>query len=108
MKKASKKPAKKMKPEYSEYAGHSLLENVWFRIGLSKMEAKMLKTVAEKNFVAGTSSSKVARFLLQAALAHYDLIGPLLIQDERYCRSEGFMLMDVYMQGLVSNQTGKL
>jgi hypothetical protein len=102
-----KSPAKGM-PLKMEYSGHWIEGNIWFKLGLSKTEAKMLKAVAGKIFCKKAKSANVARVLLQGALAHFDKLAPLLIQDSDYAFQEGFVTTDCYVKSLVEQQLAKI
>jgi hypothetical protein len=101
----TKKPKGAIKPEY---AGHIIRANIWFKLGLSKTEASMLKTIAGTLFTKKVRSVVAARTLLQAALTHYDVLEPLIFQDARYRDDEGFTMLDCYLDGLITRQHAKL
>lgn len=108
----AKKSALKSKAETApakiESAGHWIEGNVWFKLGLSKTEAKMLKAIAGELFTKNTTSAEVARVLLQAALAHYDVLKPLVRRDAAYSKAEGFLILDDYFKGGIARQIAKI
>jgi hypothetical protein len=91
-----------------DYDGHIVKANIWFKLGLSKTESSMLKTVASEIFTKERRSAAAARALLQAALAHFDILKPLIYADARYKQDEGFRLMDDYLEGVIARQHAKL
>jgi hypothetical protein len=91
-----------------EYAGHLLETNICYRLGLSKTEAGMLKAIYGDIFLEKTTLSKVARVLLQAALAHYDVLKPLMLRDQAYSVNEGFLLRDSYLQGVIAQKIANI
>ena len=60
----------KSTPVKMEYDGDWMQSNIWFKIGLTKAEAPMLKTIGRRIFTKPVSSACVARMLLLSALAH--------------------------------------
>jgi hypothetical protein len=106
----SKKPAVKEHAEKAkmEHSGHWIEGNIWFNLGLSKTEAKMLKAVATRIFDGKVTSALTARALLQAALAHYDVLEPLILQDAAYAHDEGFLSLDCYRSKVIAEQCSKL
>jgi len=101
----------KLKPKATakmEYAGDWLQSNIWFKIGLTKAEATMLKTIGRRIFNKPVSSAEVARALLLSALAHYDKLEPMMFQDVVYSQAEGFWKTDMYLHGVIAGQHAKL
>ena len=68
----------------------------------------MLKAVAERIFKVKGSSAEAARLLLQAALAHFKDLWPLIVRAETYRRNEGFTSLDHCLQGKVRQQHAHL
>lgn len=101
--KSTAKARAKAKPVIKESAGDWIFGNIWFKIGLSKTDAAILKTIGSKIFAGKVNSAVVARRLLITALAHFDKINPLMLQDAKYAALEDFR-QDVYLRGLVKNQ----
>ena len=91
-----------------EYAGDWLRGNIWFSVGLAKTEAAMLKAIGRRIFRGRVSSACVARLLLLHALAHYDKLEPLILQDATYSESEGFCITDDYLHGVIAGQHAKI
>ena len=88
--------------------GHWIEGNIWFNLGLSKTEAMMLKAIAGDIFTKSAKSAAVARVLLQAALAHYDVMKPLIQRNAAYSADEGFFMMDCYLKGVIAGQHAKI
>jgi hypothetical protein len=105
-----KSPAVKAKaaPGKIEHSGHWIEGNIWFHLGLSKTEAAMLKAVSGNLCTKKLTSAYAARILLQAALAHFDVIKPLIIRDSIYSVAEGFNGADKYLQGVIRQQHAKI
>jgi hypothetical protein len=91
-------------------SGHAIESNIWFRLGLSKTEASMLKAIAFDGniFVSNAPSAFIARALLQAALAHFNVLKPLIIQNITNRTEEGFSTMDGYIKGVIAHQRAKI
>lgn len=107
----SKAKAARVKVAAGMSAGSWLYGNIWFSIGLSKREALMLKTITGRIWKKGSTmqtSAYSARVLLQACLAHYDVIEPLLFRDVAYSNKEGFCTTDEYLQGAIVRQNALL
>jgi hypothetical protein len=102
------KPKAKAAPAKMEYDGDWLQSNIWFKIGLTKAEAPMLKTIARRIFSKPVSSACVARTLLLTALAHYDKLEPMLFRDVGYSQAEGFVMPDTYLHGVIVGQHAKI
>lgn len=101
------KPKAKAAPAKMEYDGDWLQSNIWFKIGLTKAEAPMLKTIGRRIFNKPGSSACVARRLLLAALAHYDKLEPMMFRDVAYSEAEGFW-PDMYLHGVITGQHAKI
>lgn len=118
MKKSPGKSKPAAQPAKMQCDGHWVEGNIWFKIGLSKTESEMVKTIAGRiwdkrcNPFGGTStkppSGATLRALLQTCLAHYDVFEPLLIQDVNYSQAEGFSVPDLYLKGVIAQQHEKL
>ena len=111
MKKSHGKAKVKTKPAKMEYSGHWIEGNIWFNIGVSKTEARMLKAIKDQILLKpGTqnSSAKTMRILLQTCMAHYDVLEPLMFQDVNYSDKEGFLLTDDYLKGLIAQQHARI
>ena len=107
--KSKKSPAKKLKGEIKfEHACHNIRANIWFKLGMSKTEAAMLKTVSRRLFNGKATSAAAARALLQAALAHFDVLRPLIHRNAGYQIDEGFLTMDCYLEGVIARQHAKI
>ena len=102
------KPKAKAAPAKMEYDGDWLQSNIWFKIGLTKAEAPMLKTIARRIFNKPGSSACVARRLLLAALAHYDKLEPMIFRDVAYSQAECFSMTDMYLHGVITGQHAKI
>lgn len=107
MKKSTAKTKAKTAPVKMESSSHWIEGNIWFKLGLSKTEARMLKAVAAR-ILTKPHSGYTARLLLQSALAHYDVIEPLIFNDARYSEKEGFLNGDSYLKGLIALQCAKI
>jgi hypothetical protein len=107
-----KKPVAKSKakatPLKMESAGDILCGNIWFKIGLTKAEAPMLKTIGRRLCVGSVTSAQVLRTLLLVALAHYDKLEPMIFQDAAYSYDEGFLMMPEYLHGVITSQHAKI
>jgi hypothetical protein len=103
-------PVKRKSQIKAKYAGHTIESNIWFKIGLSKTEVSMLKAVAVHGgmFVGNAPSAFIARALLQAALAHFNVLKPLIIQNIANRNDDGFLTMDSYLKGVIAHQCAKL
>lgn len=65
-----------------ESPSHKYHRNYWFKIGLSQVEAMALKRVAQRLLKPKCQrSNDAAWWLLRAALAHYDLLEPVIFDD---------------------------
>lgn len=95
-------------PVKMESDGDWLQSNIWFKIGLTKAEAPMLKTIARGLFKKPATSACVARKLLLTALAHYDKLERMMYEDEAYSKAEDFLMTDMYLHGLVARQHAKI
>ena len=95
-----------MKIESSD--GDWIQSNIWFKVGLTKHEAPMLKTIGRRIYEKPVSSALVLRKLVLLALAHYDKFEPLLFSDYRYAEVENFLNFDAYMHGLIAIQHAKI
>lgn len=91
-----------------ESDGHRIEGNIWFKLGLSKTESRMLKAVAGDICTKNTKSAAIVRILLQAALAHYDVLKPLILFDSDYSNNEGFLSLDCYLKGVIAQQNAKI
>jgi len=91
-----------------EYDGDWVQSNIWFKIGLTKAEAPMLKTIGRRIFNGPPKSAAVLRMLLLSALAHYDKLEPMMFQDVRYSQAEGFFQTDSYLHGVIAGQHAKI
>jgi hypothetical protein len=103
-KQSAGKSKAKTAPVKMEYSGHFVESNIWFRLGLSKTEARMLKVIAVKKLTSKATSAEAARFLLQGALAHFDVLDPLFKQDATYMEDEGFSCHDHYLKAVIGRQ----
>ena len=102
------KPKAKAAPAKMEYDGDWLQSNIWFKIGLTKAEAPMLKTIGQRIFNKPVSSACVARTLLLAALAHYDKLEPMMFRDVAYSEAEDFWMPEMYLHGVIVGQHAKI
>jgi len=91
------------KPEVTEYSGHWVKANQWFSIGLSKEEVAMLKMLREDLYLGQEKHSlaDTLRMLVQAAMAHYDVLRG---KDDAYGRGEGFATAEDCFAGLIKRQ----
>jgi hypothetical protein len=111
VKKAHRKTTKakaKAAPVTMEYDGDLIQCNIWFKIGLTKTEAPMLKTIGRRIFGMTVSSAAVLRTLLLSALAHYDKLEPLMFADGYYKRNEGFLTHSEYLHGVIASQQANI
>jgi hypothetical protein len=95
-------------PASMEYDGDMLYSNIWFKIGLTKAEAPMLKTIGRRIFDKPVKSACVLRALLLSALAHYDKLEPMMFRDVAYSQAEGFLMTEIYLHGLIVGQHAKI
>ncbi len=95
------------KPEITDRAGDYVWSNIWFKIGLSKPEAALLKIIGVQCFEGNLASAKIARILLQVALAHFDKLEPILAQSSNYAEQEGFRWNE-YLIGCAKHQQAML
>jgi len=99
-------------------SGHWVESNIWFNIGVSKTEAAMVKSIAARlrqmnprppvanpiqMLLCKKTSADSLRMLLQTALAHFDVVEPLMIQDMNHARQEGFR-MDDFWRDIIAGQ----
>jgi hypothetical protein len=108
-KKSSAKAASK-NPAMAESSGNWIYSNVWFKIGLPRETAAMLKTIRQRIYVnpAKTTSAETLRLILWVALAHYDVLEPLMLRCCNYADAEGFSRTDVYIKELIDRQHLKI
>ena len=95
-------------PMPMEYAGDMIQANIWYKIGLSKAEAPMLKTIGQRIFNQPVNSARVLRTLLLSALAHYDKLEPMMFGDVAYSQAEGFVTTDEYWHSVMTGQHAKI
>ena len=111
MKKSSSQTTKvkaKAAPQPMEYDGDQLYSNIWFKIGLTKAESPMLKTIGRRIFDKPVKSACVLRALLLSALAHYDKLEPMMFNDVKYSQAEGFWMTEHYLHGVIIGQHAKI
>jgi hypothetical protein len=106
-KKSTSKANAKAAQVQMEYAGDLIHRNIWFKIGLTKAGASMLKTIGRRIFAKPESSAVVLRTLLQVSLAHYDKLERMYFKDLEYSEDEGFY-PDRYWHGLIVGQHAKI
>jgi len=97
----------KATPMPMEYAGDMIEANIWYKIGLTKAEAPMLKTIGQRIFNQPVNSARVLRTLLLSALAHYDKLEPMMFGDVAYSQAEGFVTTDKYLHSVITGQHAK-
>ena len=98
----------KAAPMPMEYAGDMIQANIWYKIGLTKAEAPMLKTIGQRIFNQPVNSARVLRTLLLSALAHYDKLEPMMFGDVAYSQAEGFVTTDKYLHSVITGQHANL
>ena len=96
------KPQSKKTPAI-EYRGSIIQASQWFEIGLSPTELSALKLIREDIFSdpKNQTLAKTIRALFVSAIAHYDVLRPLLFGDAHYSQSEGFILVETYLEDVI-------
>jgi hypothetical protein len=101
--------SKHPQPVKMDHAGLAVEKNIWFKIGLSKDETKMVKAIVphilSKKFA---TSARAVRCLVQGTLAHYDKLEPLMFQDAAYAQREGFSSMNDFYKKIIARQHAQL
>jgi hypothetical protein len=80
--------------------------NQWYKIGLSPDEVKAIKSIHGEVWADPRMKNKAEtiRLLVSAAIAHYDIIGPLMSNDAEYAQTEGFLLREWHVLDLIKNR----
>jgi len=88
-----------------EYAGKNILSNNWLKLGLSREELHALHLIA-RDFeqTKHRTVGRAAAFVLTAALMHWDRLYPLVLADQRYSESEGFLHWEIFCSETISKK----
>jgi hypothetical protein len=105
-------------PTVWQGACHTEKTDEWFQIGLSNLEVAALKLAQERvwalpdcrvlraidsDFATDTTSATV-RVLLVGALAHFDVLLPLLLKDAESMRQRGCISISVFLDELIKRR----
>jgi hypothetical protein len=87
-----------------EYDGHLIESNICYcKIGLSSAETAALKKVRRRLFVRPNkvTLAETMRTLVLTAMAHFDTVCPLVLNDGWYARNEGFLGIERYQDNII-------
>jgi hypothetical protein len=99
-------PAKVKPARDVEYDGHITEKNLWFKIGLSPVEAAALRKIHQRIYMkpAKKKLAETLRAMILTGMAHFDTLHEQIYSDAEYCRKEGFFANEHYLDEIIAHR----